>query len=228
VVAVLRALVWLLLIGSVVTSCSTTDRSRAMPGFPPEANSKFDLASLEPGVIVITPGTNAAEIAAAPPSRRVEPVSEGAADATRSFLNTPNLGNPQLEAGVGAVQFALAPFAAAYGAISASQKRLSAIEASEAQQRLVETMSSNALPEKLVQSSHGSSRGTLLRDTGYAPASAWGDCARHVNGLSRQVSDRKRSTIHNQYALFIENLFLCLQHSQFMTVGYSGHHKRVF
>ena len=152
VVAVLRALVSLLLFGSMVTSCSTTDRSKAMARFPAEANTKVDLASLEPGVILITPGTNDAEVAADPPNRRVEPLSEGAADATRSFLNTPNLGNPQLEAAVGAVQFTLAPFAAAYGAISAGQKRLSALEASEAQQRLLETMSSNALPQTLIQS----------------------------------------------------------------------------
>ena len=151
-VTVLRAGVRMLLIAAIVTSCRTTDRSTAMPGFPVQADSKIDLASLQPGVIVITPGTNAAEIAADPPNRRVEPVGEGAADATRSFLNTPNLGNPQLDAAVGAVQFSLAPFAAAYGAINASQKKLSAIEASEAQQRLLETMSSNALPEKLIQS----------------------------------------------------------------------------
>jgi hypothetical protein len=118
---------------------------------PPELQGKADLAGLDAGIIVITSSAESAEVSADPPNRRVQSASEGAEDATRSFLNTPNLGNPQLEAGLGAVQFALSPFAAAYGAVSARQLRLSPSEASDAQEQLAQNMKSNAVPETLAQ-----------------------------------------------------------------------------
>jgi hypothetical protein len=132
----------------IFTACTTAQP----PSSPSASQAKVDLARLDPGLIVITSNTNSAAISVDPPNRRMESVSEGAEDATRAFLTTPNLGQPQLEAGVGVVQFALAPFAAAYGAISASQQRVSPAKAFEAQQTLAETIKSCAGPEALVQS----------------------------------------------------------------------------
>ena len=143
-----RAAVCLLLAMAILAACSS-DRLSSLTSSPPALQGKADLPGLAPGIIVITSSADSAEISADPPNRRVQSASEGAGDATRSFLNTPNLGNPQLEAGVGAVQFALAPFAAAYGAISARQLRLSPGEISDAQQQLAQIMKSNAVPEAL-------------------------------------------------------------------------------
>jgi hypothetical protein len=139
---------WWTSVALILTAC-TTPRS---PSSPNASQAKVDLARLDPGLIVITSNTNSAAINVDPPNRRMESVSEGAEDATRTFLTTPNLGQPQLEAGVGVLQFALAPFAAAYGAISASQQRVSPAKAFEAQQTLAETIKSCAGPEALVQS----------------------------------------------------------------------------
>ena len=145
--AAARAVMCALAGASILAACRTNPAT----SFPSPTNGKVDLVGLAPGFIVITAPSNAAAISVDPPNRRMDTASEGAADATRSFLNTPNLGNPQLEAGVGVVQFALAPFAAAYGAINASQQRLSAGQMSEAQQDLAAIMRSNAVPETLVQ-----------------------------------------------------------------------------
>ncbi len=161
-------LLWLTA-ATLFTGCHT-ERLASSPDPIVVVPGKVDLAGLAPGIILITSGSNATDVSADPPNGRVEPASEGAADATRSFLNTPNLGNPQLEAGVGVVQFALAPFAAAYGAISASQRKLSPGELSEAQQALVQTMKTNAAPGPLVQkvtdTARQKTRRLLVCDTG--------------------------------------------------------------
>ncbi len=112
---------------------------------------KVDLAKSEPGIIVITPTAGTAEIQFDPPNNRMESASEGAESAARSVLNTPNLGHPQIEAAFGVVGFALSPFAAAYGAISAGQRRLSTDKISEAERELGEAMRTNSSPENLVQ-----------------------------------------------------------------------------
>jgi hypothetical protein len=146
-VAAARALLCSLAGAGLLAACST----RSVAPLPRPTQAKIDLPGLDPGTILITSSVEAAVISLDPPNRRVEPMSEGAADATRSFLNTPNLGNPQLEAGVGVIQFALAPFAAAYGAMSARRQQLTPEEMSEAQLQLADAMRSNAVPELLVQ-----------------------------------------------------------------------------
>ncbi len=144
------AALWSIVAAAILAGCNT-ERLSPSPGLLQAPPRKVDLAALDPGLIVIASSPNAAEISADPPNRRVEPASEGAADATRSVLNTPSLGNPQLEAGVGVVQFALTPFAAAYGAINGTQQRLSPSEVTTAQLELAQAMKSNAVPEMLVQ-----------------------------------------------------------------------------
>jgi hypothetical protein len=74
----------------------------------------------------------------------MESAGEGAADAARKVLNTPGLGHPQLEAAVGVLGFAAAPFAAAYGAVHARQQRLSPEQMSAAEQNLAQAMRTNA------------------------------------------------------------------------------------
>lgn len=136
-------------VASLLGGCGT-DHAPAAPGLSSAPQGKVDLAGLEPGVILITARTNAAQVSSDAPNGRVEPASEGAADAIRSFLDTPSLGNPYLEAGVGAVQFAFAPVAAAYGAISASHKQLTPDELARAQLELGRALRTNAAPRSLV------------------------------------------------------------------------------
>ena len=109
----------------------------------------MDLAKLAPGPIVITSRPGLAAISFDPPSRRLESAGDGAADAARSVLNTPSLGHPQLEAAVGVLEFAAAPFAAAYGAVRASQQRLSPDQLAEVERELTATMRTNAASENL-------------------------------------------------------------------------------
>jgi hypothetical protein len=65
---------------------------------------------------------------------RIDSTGEGAGAAARGVLLTPNLGDPAVETPAGAVGFVIAPFAAGYGAISASFRKLtpSQLSASEA------------------------------------------------------------------------------------------------
>src|SRR5690349_18998463 len=88
-------------VAMVPPGCSTQGGSSSAHSLSAGPRAKIDLAGLQPGVILIAPNPKPADISADPANRRVQPISEGAADATRSFMNTPSLGNPQLEAGVG-------------------------------------------------------------------------------------------------------------------------------
>jgi hypothetical protein len=79
----------------------------------------------------------------------MDSASEGAGDAIRSVLNTPNLWNPQLEAAVGVLEIAAVPFAGAYGAVSASLERVPPDKLSEVEHNLVEAIRANAGSEAL-------------------------------------------------------------------------------
>src|SRR5436190_694242 len=80
--------------------------------------------SLPDTVIAIVPETSPAAISFDPPQGRIESASDGAAYATRTILNTPNLGNSWLNAGLGVVEFVLSPVAAGYGAVNSARARL--------------------------------------------------------------------------------------------------------
>src|SRR5689334_7065065 len=82
------------------------------------------LATLEPGVVVVSSAREAANCSFEKAIGRVESPAEGAGEAVATVLKTPTLGNPQLEAAVGVVQFAFTPFAAGYGAITAGHRKL--------------------------------------------------------------------------------------------------------
>src|SRR5437588_2319885 len=85
---------------------------------------KVDLARVEPGAILITGPAEPAPFSFDAAKGQIDSSTEGAARATRTVLTTPNLLHPQLEAAAGAIGFAAAPFAAAYGAISAAHHKL--------------------------------------------------------------------------------------------------------
>jgi hypothetical protein len=102
------------------------------------------LAQLNPGAILVVSSPQTAAIGCDPPNDRMEYASEGATMAARSVLNTPHLGHAQLEAVVGALEVPLAPFAAAYGAVRASQQRVPPDKLSEAELDLKEAMRSSA------------------------------------------------------------------------------------
>jgi hypothetical protein len=129
----------------LLASCSTN-----RPGsFEDLERGKVALAQLEPGSIVLTTDPQRAAISFDAPNRRMESAGEGAAAAARSVMNTPGLGNAQLEAAVGVLGFAAAPFAAAYGAVRSSHRRLSPSQVSEVERDLLEAMRTNATPEAL-------------------------------------------------------------------------------
>jgi hypothetical protein len=95
-------------------------------------------------MIVVVSGPQPAAVNCDPPNARMEYASEGAAMAARSVMNTPHLGHAQLEAVVGVLEVGMAPFAAAYGAVTASRQRLSPDQLSQAELDLREAMQSNA------------------------------------------------------------------------------------
>ena len=145
IVAAAHAFLWPLGAFVFFTAC-TAERPLSSSRAP---HVKAPLAQVEPGPILITSRSQMAAISVDPPDSRMEFASEGAADAVRSVLNTPDLGHPQLEAAVGVLEFALVPFAGAYGAISAARERLSPDQLTEAEHNLVEAMRANAGSEVL-------------------------------------------------------------------------------
>jgi hypothetical protein len=140
VFVVVHSVLWWL--GAVVlfTACTT----QRPPARPTGAPGEFALAQLNPGVIVVVSSPQTAAIGCDPPNDRMEYASEGAAMAARSVLNTPHLGHAQLEAVVGVLEVPLAPFAAAYGAVRASQQRVPPDKLSEAELDLREAMRTSA------------------------------------------------------------------------------------
>ncbi len=107
------------------------------------------LAEVEPGPLGMTSPLEPASFAYEPGSGLVESPGEGAANAARAVLTTPNLLHPQLEAAVGAVEFVLAPFAAGYGALNAGHRRLTPDKLAETDKELTEAMRSMAAQERL-------------------------------------------------------------------------------
>lgn len=75
--------------------------------------------------------------------------SEGAASAARSVLDPPDTHDAGLDWALGPISFAAAPFAAAYGAISAHHATLSAAKLSESKSDLAQTMAAMARQQNL-------------------------------------------------------------------------------
>ncbi|HXP63482.1 MAG TPA: hypothetical protein VN829_23465 [Dongiaceae bacterium] len=129
----------------------------------------FDLAQLEPGAIAVTSPLKPARFSFQAAKGRVESAAEGAANAVRRVLTTPNLETgvgtvdassgisivAAMEAGLGAVECVLAPFAAGYGALSSAAQKLPPDKLSEAERELTEAMGTMAdqrhLREALLQ-----------------------------------------------------------------------------
>lgn len=140
VLVVVRHVMWWLGTVALFTAC-TTERPPPTPrGVPGEVA----LAELNPGAIMVISSPQAAAVGCDPPNDRMEYASEGAATAARSVLDTPHLGHEQLEAVVGVLEFAVAPFAAAYGAVSASQQRVPPDKLFQAELDLREAMMASA------------------------------------------------------------------------------------
>ena len=140
VLVVVHNVVWWLGAVALFTAC-TTERPTPRPS---GAQGEVALAQLTPGAILVVSSSQTATIACDPPNAKLEYASEGAAMAARSVLNTPHLGHAQLEAVVGALEVPLAPFAAAYGAVRASQERVPPDKLSEAELDVREAMRASA------------------------------------------------------------------------------------
>jgi hypothetical protein len=131
---------WWLGVVALFTACTT----QRPPPKPRGAPVEVALAELNPGAIMVVSSPQTAEIGCDPPNDRMEYASEGAGMAARSVLDTPHLGHPQLEAVVGVLELPLAPFAAAYGAVTASLQRVPPDKLSQAELDLREAMRASA------------------------------------------------------------------------------------
>ena len=154
VLVVLHHVMWWLGAVALFTACTTERpplRPRGVPG-------EVALAELNPGAIMVVSSPQTAEVGCDPPNDRMEYASEGAATAARNVLNTPHLGHEQLEAVVGVLEVAAAPFAAAYGAISASQQRVPPDKLSQAELDLREAMRASAGSAALREKVAGAAR----------------------------------------------------------------------
>src|ERR1039457_4177986 len=120
VLVVIHNVMWWLGAVTLFTACTTERPPQTLRG----PSGEVALAQLTPGAIMVVSSPQTAAIGCDPPNDRMEYASEGAAMAARSVLNTPHLGHEQLEAVVGVLEVPLAPFAAAYGAVRASQQRV--------------------------------------------------------------------------------------------------------
>jgi hypothetical protein len=98
------------------------------------------LARIEPGALAITSASERGRYSFDKGALQVETSAEGAGEAVAKVLQPPAIGHPQLEAAIGIVQFAFSPFAAAYGAITSGNHKLTAQQLAEAEQRVAEAM----------------------------------------------------------------------------------------
>ncbi len=99
---------------------------------------------VEPGGLKVTSTRQPAAVTAEISTGRTSYAGEKAGDAARSFLDPPNLHDPALEAAAGPIGFVLAPFAAAYGAISAGSDRMPAERLNRAEADVVAAMKAMA------------------------------------------------------------------------------------
>ncbi|HVV71031.1 MAG TPA: hypothetical protein VHI52_05945 [Verrucomicrobiae bacterium] len=110
------------------------------PGFV-QANP---LLQIEPGPIGLASPSLPAEIGFDQPSGKADLASELAGNAVSAELRTPHLGNAQLEAAVGVVEFAFSPFVAGYAALKGGHRQLTSEHLSEAEQDLKTAMEAMA------------------------------------------------------------------------------------
>ncbi len=95
---------------------------------------------LDPGTIaVLTPRTPAG-FSFDKADGRTDYAADGAGNAAREILTTPHLGDPRAEAAAGVVGFALAPFAAAVGAVSAGLNKLTPNQLMQSESDLAQAM----------------------------------------------------------------------------------------
>jgi hypothetical protein len=82
---------------------------------------------------------------------QINSAGEGAGSTARSVLLTPNLGDPLVETPAGVIEFVVAPFAAGYGAIRASQQKLSPIQLDGTEADLTRAFETVAQQDRLRQ-----------------------------------------------------------------------------
>lgn len=102
------------------------------------------LCQVEPGPIAITSTPNPALHGFDQAAGKATSASESAGNAVNSLLNTPHLGNPQLEAALGVLEFVASPFVAGYGAIKGGHQKLSPDQLTQTEKDLQEAMSKTA------------------------------------------------------------------------------------
>lgn len=110
------------------------------------------LTTLAPGVIALTSPMTQPSFSFDAPQGRIQSAGEGAREATRAVLNTPELpmsldrteGGWEIHEAVGVLEFGAAPFVAAYGALRGGHRRLSPDQLSETESDLVQAMRSMA------------------------------------------------------------------------------------
>ena len=106
---------------------------------------------LEPGSVGVAVSDIAGKFSFTSAKGQINSVGEGAGSAARSVLLTPNLGDPLVEGSAGVIEFVVAPFAAGYGAIRASQQTLSSAQLDGAEADLTRAHESVAQQDRLRQ-----------------------------------------------------------------------------
>ena len=109
------------------------------------------LGALEVGSVGVAVPDTSGKFSFARANGQINSVGEGAGSTARSALLTPNLGDPLVEGPAGVIEFVVAPFAAGYGAIRASQQKLSSAQLDGAQADLTRAFESVAQQDRLRQ-----------------------------------------------------------------------------
>jgi hypothetical protein len=120
--------------------CATRPTAAVTHGGAPTT----ELTLLEPGPVTVKCAPAPARFSFDKSSGRTRYVGDGAAEAARKALDKRNLGDPGIDVGAGAVGFALAPFAAAIGAVTAGQSKATPEALTACESNLREAMTAMA------------------------------------------------------------------------------------
>jgi hypothetical protein len=102
------------------------------------------LLRIQPGPIAISAAPQPARFSFDAPSGKATTASESAANAAAATLETPRIGNAQIEAVVGVLQFVASPFVAGYAAIRGGHAQLNADQLAGAERDLVAALTEMA------------------------------------------------------------------------------------
>src|SRR6187455_3005270 len=120
--SILLSTFFAVLVAALCSGCATRNEAGLVRSGVEEPSLP---GTLEPGSVGVAVPDIAGKFSFTRAKGQINSVGEGAGSAARGVLLTPNLGDPLVESPAGVIEFVVAPFAAGYGAIRASQQKLS-------------------------------------------------------------------------------------------------------